>query len=99
MTIHKEQGKTEDRLVVACKSTFRDGQFYTAISRTKTLAGLYIVGKVESKQVKVNKESLSEMKRLHNVATFSPEESIIPLLCPESYFKIAFHNTNSLKPH
>lgn len=35
VTIHKEQGKTEDQLVVSCKGTFHAGQFYTAVSRTK----------------------------------------------------------------
>jgi hypothetical protein len=35
VTIHKEQGKTEDKLVLSCKGSFNAGQFYTAISRTK----------------------------------------------------------------
>lgn len=40
LTIHKEQGKTEDLLVLSMKGSFHAGQFYTAISRTKTLEWL-----------------------------------------------------------
>lgn len=51
VTIHKEQGKTEDQLVVSCKGTFHAGQFYTAVSRTKELKGLLMLGDVTSNKV------------------------------------------------
>ena len=50
VTIQKEQGKTEDELVMSCDGPFRSGQFHTGISRTKTLQGLFILGDIDKKK-------------------------------------------------
>ena len=42
ITIHKSQGMTLDKLVVDCKRVFECGQVYVAMSRMKTLGGLYL---------------------------------------------------------
>ena len=42
ITIHKSQGMSLDKLVVDCARIFERGQAYVAISRIKTLDGLYL---------------------------------------------------------
>lgn len=42
ITIHKSQGMTLDNLVVDCKRVFERGQVYVAMSRVKSLSGLYL---------------------------------------------------------
>lgn len=42
ITIHKSQGMSLDKLVVDCARIFEKGQVYVALSRIKTLNGLYL---------------------------------------------------------
>ena len=99
VTIHKEQGKTEECVVVSCKGNFMNGQFYTAISRTKDMDGLHFLDQVKAENIKVNRCSLSEMQRIKEESPFTPH---IPLYTTKSsglYFKLQSFNINSLKPH
>jgi len=44
VTIHKSQGMTLDRAVIDLSSSFVEGQGYVALSRVKTLDGLFLKG-------------------------------------------------------
>lgn len=55
ITIHKSQGMTLDKLVVDCARIFEKGQAYVAMSRVKTIAGLYLKNFNKSK-VMVNEK-------------------------------------------
>ena len=98
-TIHKEQGKTEDRVVLSCKGTFRPGQFYTGISRTKTLDGLFILDKLEPHKITTSRKYMEEVARMKKDAAFSPPIPLIIRADPELYLKVGFLNTNSLTAH
>lgn len=54
VTIHKSQGQTLERVCVSMSNHFAEGMTYVALSRCKSLAGLYLLGRVPSK-IKTNK--------------------------------------------
>lgn len=81
------------------KGSFHAGQFYTAVSSTKTLEELYILDKVESTKIKVNLNSLHEVKRMKREAPFLPPLPLSFQKSSDVYFKIDFLNINSLISH
>ena len=98
-TIHKEQGKTEDRVVLSCKGPFQPGQFYTGISRTKTLEGLFILDELNCKKITTSRKHMQEIARMKKDAAFSPPIPLIIRTDPELYLKVGFLNVNSLVAH
>lgn len=99
ITIHKAQGRTVEQLVVSTAGSFRAGQMYTALSRVKSLSGLYILGDFNTKKVRTDTRSKQEMQRLMEQSRFSVD---VPgtLTVPSSlFFKLSLININSLKPH
>ena len=99
VTIHKEQGKTEDTAVVCCDGNFNKGQFYTAISRTKELTGLHFIGEVSAKKIKVSTEALKEIKRMKATSQFRQPEVPSVNKNLNYYLKIQSFNINSVGPH
>ena len=65
VTVHKSQGKTFDRVVYDCGSTFEAGMAYVALSRCTSLEGITLTQSVQSKHIKVH----PSVVRFHRKAT------------------------------
>ncbi|XP_078578075.1 uncharacterized protein LOC144862999 isoform X1 [Branchiostoma floridae x Branchiostoma japonicum] len=96
-TIHKVQGKTLDRIVVSMddKSNFMPGQCYVAMSRVKTLNGLYLLG-FDPKSIRCNPDVVQEMNRLRQ--KLSPKVPL-PFATTMSGMQIRLLNIRSYLEH
>lgn len=65
ITIHKSQGMTLEKLIVDCNRIFECGQVYVALSRIKSLDGLYLKS-FNPKKVWANEEVLSFYQSVKN---------------------------------
>lgn len=63
ITIHKSQGMTLEKLIVDCKRIFECGQVYVALSRIKTLDGLYLKS-FNPRKVVANEQVIEFYERL-----------------------------------
>lgn len=63
ITIHKSQGMTLDKIKCDLTRSFSDGQIYVALSRVKTLEGLYIEG-LKFEKIRANKEVVEFYSKL-----------------------------------
>jgi ATP-dependent DNA helicase PIF1 len=63
ITIHKSQGQTFNRCVIDLKGGgFAHGQIYVALSRCKSLKGLYILNPIKASDIHVADEVVEFMK-------------------------------------
>ncbi|CAF4994262.1 unnamed protein product, partial [Rotaria magnacalcarata] len=91
MTIHKAQGITVDQVAISTKDMFGTGMGYTALSRVRTLEGLFLI------DLHVNKfycnenidRVLSQMKQVKRKQLIFQNSS--------NYLNILFHNIEGLK--
>jgi len=56
ITIHKSQGLTFERVVLDAQSAFAHGQVYVALSRCKTLEGIFLRSPIERSSIKTDQK-------------------------------------------
>lgn len=67
ITIHKSQGLTFDRMILdLSRGTFASGQLYVALSRVRTLDGLYLTRPVMYSDIKKDDEILAFTSRFND---------------------------------
>ena len=86
ITIHKSQGMTFNDLIVDCKKIFADGQAYVALSRTKSLAGLYPLN-FDEYQVKANPFVIEFYKKIENESNISVNKNVSNIVKGQSNVK------------
>ena len=81
VTVHKSQGQTYDQIVLdySDRNAFASGQTYVALSRCRTLNGIYLVRPIKIQDIYANKEVLRYMEttspRKENSETKTPAKS------------------------
>jgi hypothetical protein len=85
LTIHKSQGATLDAAEIDVGSgIFECGQTYVALSRVKSLDGLYLTS-YDAKRIRINKKvkDYYESLKLYNESNEQKQEVYVPLVIAE----------------
>lgn len=90
ITIHKSQGLTFDKLVIDFgRGVFADGQTYVALSRARSLEGLYLVNPIKIDYVHTGSEVLSFTEKCNDECEIASElnfgTAVFPLLKMNDY--------------
>jgi len=97
-TIHRSQGDTVDEVVVDFTSTRRDAHsHYVALSRVRTLQGLFILNLCENK-IHISENVKQEMEGLRSTRKL-PLSLYLPSDYPPTSFHVTFLNVRSLHGH
>lgn len=83
ITIHKSQGLTFENAIIDAEDAFAHGQTYVALSRCKSLEGLVLRSKIESKQIISDQNVIS-----FNKSTEENAPDVIMLQQSKSQFQL-----------
>ena len=99
-TVHKVQGLSIEQSVIDFdlrkQKSLGPGQIYIVLSRVKTYDNLYCIGEFKKSAIKINKETLSNYKRLKQNDLFS---TIKRNNISDNTITVYFHNVRSLSKH
>lgn len=95
MTIHKSQGTTFDKMVLDLRHRmFADGQLYVALSRVRSLKGLYLSSSIDYNSIHTNTEVIDYASEYNNEKNISNEiecGKAVYALLRENEFDAAAH--------
>ena len=81
-SIHKVQSLSVSEAVISFElqrqRQFNAGQTYVAMSRVRSLKGLYLTGIFDKKAIKAEKIAFEEYEQMRNKCVLSPSESLEP---------------------
>ncbi len=66
ITVHKSQGLTFDRAIIDVGQAFADGQVYVALSRLRSLEGLILRAKINSRAISTDEQVVAFVKSNNN---------------------------------
>jgi len=105
-TVHKVQGLTLNKVVISFnlnrQRIFNYGQVYVALSRSTSLQGLYILGQIDSKNVRADSRVHDEYERLQNNSSISMQQTSEPIQNVQennSILTLSLLNIRSLRKH
>ena len=87
VTIHKSQGQTYDAINLM-PEIFANGQLYVALSRCKSVEGIYIAGFLSQRMVMCSEEVLKFYNHPEEYEFFGTGSSLKAMMIPEKYISV-----------
>lgn len=100
-SIHKSQGLTQDTIVLdTCGRNLTRQKLYTALSRARTLDGVFIVGKFVPPSAPTSNDLVTrEIARMEQTCLLTPKFMNLRIRSEINCIQIISHNVQSLKRH
>ena len=101
-TVHKVQGLTLDRIVISFalnkQRAFQSGQAYVALSRVRTLDGLFILDKFDPNQIRADDRVTEEYERLRRISDVA-SDSCRNSITSSNRIQVSLLNVRSFMKH